>query len=295
MKKLIIILAVLSVFCVIFFTNMTVNANYEDDMDISTLIKEDILNKNSVYNYTFSSTENYYAVYHKWLSMGLKEGTSQVLVTPEMMTGGHLDEQGLRLAPGDNISFVVNIDDEGLYSLYLDYYALSDTRVNPTINLMINHVNQFSEMANIELSVDWIRENEKRYDRYGDELTPKAILDTKWYRGEGLRDPNNFFSEPLKFYFLKGENEVTLTLNEGYIIVGNIMIKNNDIDLPNYEEYLRSYPHKDKNSALITIEAEDYLTKSRQSIRTKYMRDPQVTPYAYKNRVLNVLDGYAYG
>ncbi|NLG82596.1 MAG: extracellular solute-binding protein [Bacilli bacterium] len=295
MKKILIILVVMSVFSLIFFTHINVNAEYEDKVDVSTLLKEEILNQNAIYNYTFNSTDNYYAVYQQWLSMGIEEGSSEILVTPEMINGGKIDELGVRLEPGDKISFIIDILDEGLYSLYLDYYMLSDTRVNPTINLMINQVKQFSEMSNIELSVDWIRESEKRYDRYGDELTPKAFIAEKWYRSKGLADPNHFFSEPLKFYFLAGENEVTLTLNEGYLVLGNIKIQNVANDMPTYEEYLRSYPHKDKIKTLITIEAEDYLTKNRQSIRAKYMRDPQVTPYAYKNRILNVLDGYSYG
>ena len=62
-----------------------------------------------------------------------------------------------------------------------------------------------------------------------------------------------------------------------------------------YEEYLEDkIVSHDEVSDQIVLEAEQYDYKSKQSIRSKYVRNPQITPYDYKRKVLNVIDGESF-
>ncbi len=279
-----------------------VDANKNDEL--SNQLKENSLNRYAIYNESYEQTLNYYNVYQLWKTDNINDGDDSHIISPRDMNGGTVvssedsyqyGKDVLSFEPGQRATFTVNIQEAGLYQFYLDYYALDHTRLTPKINFLINQQIQFSEMNTISLEVDWKIEDKIYYDRYGDELTPQSIIDAKWYQEKGLVDPNHFFVEPLKFYLDSGENEISIELLEGYILLGDVKITNQEINTISYAEYRNQNPGESNHQKKIKIEAEDMYLKSRQSIRAKYMRDPQVTPYEYKNRVLNVLDGYSYG
>jgi len=279
-----------------------VNANSDE---LSNQLRENSLKNITIYNDSYDKLLNYYGAYHEWVNTNTNIGSDMHMIRPHDLTGGliyselesfNYGSETVYLKPNDIATFEVIVEDEGLYQIYLDYYALPGTKLSPKIGLEINQHIQYSEMNSLDLNVDWELEKEVHYDRYGDELTPKSLIHSIWYTDKGLTDPNQFFIEPLKFQLNSGLNEIKLILKEGYILLGNIKIENKENIIDDYLTYRNQFPLSTSNpKTQIQIEAEDIVLKNRQSIRAKYMRDPQVTPYEYKNRVLNVLDGYSYG
>ena len=131
----------------------------------------------------------------------------------------------------------------------------------------------------------------KRYDRYKDELTPKSIIVHRWMLEEPLMD-QELCRWTIQFRLNQGINNIRITLNEGNIFLGRIKIQNIKISVPDYKGYLESLNNSTEvNNKLDTYEAEKLTYKSRQGIRTKYHRESYVTPYSYKNRLLNIIDG----
>lgn len=256
---------------------------------------------------SYSSETNYYSVRGAWEAEGVAIPGGSYTIISDAISGGEVvaaadsvsyNSDVLSLKPGNDFSFNVDVKEAGLYELWMDYYVTEETYIAPKLEVLVNGKAQYNEMMNIELPIDWqvmeLKEGSK-WDRYGDELTPKSEIALGW-QTTGLSDPNYFFKDPLKLKLEQGVNKVHISIKEGYVLLGNITIQNTNSDVPNYDTYRKGINEEQRDfSQLITIEAEDMAFKNRISIRPKYVRDPQVTPYAYKNRVLNVLDGFSFG
>ncbi|WP_274365948.1 extracellular solute-binding protein [Paenibacillus thermotolerans] len=248
---------------------------------------------------------NYYSVFNRWNNASVPVPAQRYDIPAAKLSGGasygKAQSEGYEgdvvyAAPKDVVTFDVDVAEQGLYEIWLDYYILPQTVLKPELRIDINGKNQYNEMNKLVLGMDWRPEaDERKIDRFGDELTPKSVIVSSW-KNEALADPNYFFAEPLKFQLNKGKNTIRMTLHEGHILLGRIELKNTDASNVTYEQYLASTTGaKEAVDRLVTIEAEHVSLKNRQSIRSKYVRDPQITPYAYKHRVLNVLDGYSFG
>ncbi len=187
----------------------------------------------------------------------------------------------------------MDVLNEGLYEIYVEHYLLEETLLRPSLSVLINGTIQYNEMYNLELPMKWELDNEKTFDRFGDEMTPNSYLTNEW-SNFGLSDPNYFFVEPVKFFLEEGVNEISILVNEGYILFGDINIGNLYSEAPTYSEYSNLVSSNTRGSGLFTIDAEDYSYESKQNIRAKFERDPSLTPYSHKNRVLNVLAQTSY-
>jgi len=282
--------------------------NLKDDGSVKELSQADFernIAAVEAYTNSYNDASNYYSVIKKWKETNAAVPKQTYTIPITQMNGGQVYDksqskgygsEAAYLAPKDVLTFDVDVDSEGLYELWLDYYILEKTAIKPELDVDVNGENQYNEMNELRLPIDWqAKEGGQKLDRFGDELTPKSEIRSSW-KNEGLVDPNFFFTEPLKFQLNKGKNSISIALNEGYILIGKIELKNTDSSIETYDQYRAIHKGpKDGSNRIITIEAENISLKSRQSIRTKYVRDPQVTPYAYKHRVMNVLDGYSFG
>ncbi|EOR22720.1 family 1 extracellular solute-binding protein [Niallia nealsonii AAU1] len=283
------------------------NLKKSTDDELTKIEQEKSMEAIEAYISGFKSESNYYTVEKQWQTKKIATPSKKYELTPEEMQGGKRFDPSqsegygkdvIRLEPKDELTFDVEIDQEGLYEFWLDYYILPETNLLAEVSMKINDEVLFNEMNSFNLSLDWQTETldkGSKYDRYGDELSPKSNMVLEWKK-EGVLDPNHFAYEPLKFKLNKGKNTIKLSVTEGYLLVGNIEIANTTSDTPTYAEYYsENKQDKTDTNKLITIEAENISKKNKQSIRPKYVRDPQITPYDYKNRILNVLDGYSFG
>ncbi|MFC5464113.1 extracellular solute-binding protein [Lederbergia graminis] len=305
-----VIFSVIGLLIIAFVVIMLIGKNKLDDRYAAVLSEAEYDNSISAveaYISGFQSDSNYYSIMNNWLEDNLPVPDHEHIISYSQIKGGKVLDSSKSegyggnvtyLEPNSEISFDIDISKAGLYEIWLDYYVLPETFLTPELEVRVNDESQFNEMNQLRLSVDWELEqlnDDLKYDRYGDELYPKSELVSKW-SNSSLVDPNHFFTEPLKFQFNQGKNTVSINLHEGFILLGDVTVKNSKNAVPNYEEYRKIVnDNEDKILDTITVEAENIALKNKQSIRAKYVRDPQITPYKYKNRVLNVLDGYSFG
>lgn len=302
MKKILILVLLLSlIFGGSIFVNYHNVIAYEDD-SLSD-IKLNAINEGSfTYVEGYDESSSYYGVYTNWMQVqGVLPEEVYILESSDV-TGGELvfgsnsfgyGKNVTKVDPLETISLDLTVTNEGLYEIYFDYYLLPETLLRPTLNVAINGVLQYNEMANIEVPTKWLIANESVFDRFGDELTPNSTLIYEW-NSFGISDPNYYFVEPLKVYFAQGENTIEVTVNEGYMLFGDITIGNIYKAPLSYSEYINEEDENSTSVSLIEIAAERYLYESRQNIRAKFMRDPSLTPYTFKNRILNVVDQTSY-
>lgn len=291
---------IIGLFIIVFTTLLVAGLYYnsiaDEDNNSNVLTSfEDYQSRNELIN-------NYYNVNLLWQEK-YQKGQDNYLIPPSLINGGLLqnkessygyNKETLYLKPLDEINFNVELDTIGLYQIYIDYLVLAESKLTPNITIYINDEIQFVEMNLINLEVDWQIENKKKYDRFGDELLPKSLIFSSWHYREGLIDPNYFHNEPLFFLFDEEINSVKIRVNEGYLLIGDITIDCDENKAITYQEYINAYKDEKIIKDKVEIEAEDYYLKSKRSISSQYQQDPSVTPYSYKKRVLNVINGNNY-
>lgn len=246
----------------------------------------------------------YHETYNEWLEKNIPIGNRMITVTPDEIDGGvcydvsksfGYKSSSIYIIPGDTIKFNVNVPITSLYQIYLDYYVLPESRLTPNIDIRINGNTQYNEMFKIDLDVDWKPDEELKYDRYGDQIVTSSYLVEKWRTDYGLLDPNRFYFEPLFFKLERGDNEISITMNEGHMLLGDVVLKVETEHVPTYAEYRAKFSQsKQSLKQMIKLQGETMDLKSSRSITAKYMRNPSVTPYKYKNRIFNVLDGSSF-
>jgi ABC-type glycerol-3-phosphate transport system substrate-binding protein len=302
MKKILIFTLLLSLlFGASIIYDNTVNAKQTDDV-FSTVKQESISADSDLYIQGYDESSSYYGVYQKWLEIGETPPTETYTITYEDIVGGELitqasslgyDSNVVKVTPLDTITFTVDVTTDGLYEFYFDYYLLPETLLRPSISFLVNDEIQYNEMANLEIPHKWRIDTEPVYDRFGDELTPNSELENEWSTF-ALIDPNYFFIEPLKVYLQQGENDISISVNEGFILFGDVTVGNLYEDTLSYSEYVNENPSATTDVETITLDAERYTFESKQNIRSKFLRNPGLYPYSFKNRVLNIVDQSSY-
>lgn len=298
MKKMLIFVLLLSLIFggSILIQSAMVNADMIDEY--SSVKADSILEASTTYRESYDESSSYYGVYSNWQIIGDTLPTEVITVDYEDIDGGIIntanesfgyESNTIKVDPNETITFDVTVTEEGLYEIYFDYYLLSDTKLRPAVSVEINNETQYNEMANIEVPIKWVVDNEPVYDTFGDELTPNSYLYSEWNTFT-LQDSNYFFIEPMKFYLPSGTNEISLKVNEGYLLIGNITVGNLYQEPSSYSEYSNENGTDTNTVDTVLIQAERYTYENHQNIRAKFVRNPSLEPYSYKNRVLNVLD-----
>ncbi len=305
LKKLLILVIFSFVIGLFTLNHFAVINAYQSDFSLLESVKiDEVVSDNDVYVDTYDDSANYYGVYQNWMAYDVSIPADVVTVHTTDLVGGtvvdSLDSYGyatntVMLEPLDSVSFTINVQNEGLYEIEMDYFVLEETRLQPSLSVAINGEVQYNEMYRIDVPVKWAIDIEPTYDRYGDELVPNSTLNQAWDEFSFM-DPNYFFIEPLKFYLQTGDNVIDITVNEGYLLVGDMTIGNLYVSPDSYQEYIADFNNAVTitNSSILAIQGEDYTFESEQNIRSKYVRDSALTPYTYKNRILNVLDENSY-
>lgn len=297
MKKTIIAL----IMVLAFITMYVVVSGPKEVLALDNMAEENLVYQSSQYQQSQQSFINYYHAYALWQQTE-NDGHLSFSLHAENLEGGKdvsiLDSFGYaystkQLEPNDSITMYIDVESKGLYQLYLDYYVLEQSRMTPNIQVLINDDVQYTEMNAIDLFVNWKKEDQPQYDRYGDELTPKSYIHAEWFYEKGLEDPNFFYTEPLKFLLEAGQNKITITVNEGYILLGKVLVENKKTVFIDYQAYISQYDYV-QGANNITLEAEDYTLKNRRNISAQYRQDASVTPFSYKNRILNTINGSNY-
>ncbi len=188
------------------------------------------------------------------------------------------------------LEFNVEVEEAGLYEISMDYFSISDSILPIELNVMINGKTPYREASQITLDSLWRFEKETfDTDRYGNEVLPKQERIKKWMK-QTLRDTTRIQDENLKFLLDEGLNTITITLDSGNLLVGDISIHNKK-EFLSYDEYFDLAKGNIIKEDYITYQSELFKSTSHPSIRPGTSREAGVKPFDVVYMKVNILDG----
>jgi ABC-type glycerol-3-phosphate transport system substrate-binding protein len=291
-KRNIITLAVLAILLIsggiyFSFTNKTPLPNYT-----SKTIEEPLVeNKYSTYliNNLNNRVRDDISFYH------VISPTSFILPSGDSLVNDVYSNKGLvyRFDKDRTISFNVNVENEGLYEIALNYYAIPMSYSPMEIDIRINGASPFIEATQIKLDPYWVNiETEDNVDRYGNDIAYSQEQITFWTK-MSLKDSTRLHSEPLKFHLVKGNNIVSITKLDGAFFLGEIEISNKK-ELISYQDYVNMNNNNATSKYNQKYEAEHFYYKNDATIQAGTNTDPSVTPFSVSYIKLNVMGADSY-
>ena len=187
-----------------------------------------------------------------------------------------------RTASAENtVRLPIAVQKAGLYTVGFDYKCLGDNLLQTSLSMKVNEELPYSELQHLFFADTW-RTGETEYDRYGNESIAMPEKDACW-SFTWLRDISFLQNEPLMIYLDAGDNELELTANEGVVVFRSVTLAEPVV--------VADDPMSDAaGTAVIPVEAEDFVTRTSPNIRTTASFDPDVTPYDAALKLQNIVD-----
>lgn len=199
-----------------------------------------------------------------------------------------LKDGGIPISKDRSIDLIIDVPEKGLYCLGF-YYKIIDENILPAgISMKINGQYQFEELQRLVVNNTWIMDNDSfPLDRYGNEVMPMPKKEHKWNHTY-LHGEDYLLSRPMSVYLEQGENTLTITCNEGELLIGDITLS--------AEQQFESYSSAGQpdGNELIIIEAEHIHRRNSPNIRPDSIYDTNVTPNSSAKKVLNIVADYSF-
>ena len=215
-----------------------------------------------------------------------------MLLNPEIAFVNNEEGLAANLEVGQSFQMIVNASVTGLYHLGMMYRIASSFDDEPYIEIKVNGNIPYNEASELPLEVMWEleeRDEAHRYNSYGNELLPYSISIDKAYK-HYFDDVNARYLEPYYFMLNAGENIITIKSFDYEIEIEKFYIKGKEA-INDYSKYIAEYQNVASVNKNYTIQAESFKYKNDIEIKSSYYKDPAMTPAAYKNTVLNMVDG----
>lgn len=191
--------------------------------------------------------------------------------------------QVIKMALDDTSVFSVNVPKTALYVLRFDYLSYDDSILPIELSMKINDKYPFYESRRILLETTWVSDEEKSFDRYGNEIVSIPNKLKRW-ESKYFTDASYYHADPLVLELTGGENKISLKVAEGSVIMGNMYLEAIK-DIPVYTE-----SEKAKGNEIITIQAEEFTYRNDSSIRAVAEFEADVAPYKTTDTLLNTID-----
>ena len=231
---------------------------------------------------------------------GVAAGTETVVVDVAAFEGDGVlqqDENGnpqVYTADGEYTSWTVNVPEEGMYAVQVEYLTVASRGVDVERELYINDVLPFAGADTLRFSRLWVDGGEVRKDNQGNEIRPSQVEKYE-YQTAFCKDDMGYESEPYKFYFAKGENKLSFKAANEPMIIRSIKLMPVE-KRPTYEEYLAAQPSAAMSvtgkTYQATIQGEAAVTRSSPSLYARYDHaSPSTEPYDVYHTILNYIGG----
>ncbi|MDX9691159.1 MAG: extracellular solute-binding protein [Acholeplasmataceae bacterium] len=195
-----------------------------------------------------------------------------------------------------SIRFSVDVEQEGLYLIQMEYQSTTSSHMPITLSVKLNNEEDypFYEASQIILNSLWKEESfDVLKDRYGNDVSIRQAL-AEEFINVPLRDAERIYPDGLYFKLDEGINEIEITKNEGELILKSISIVSRPQYL-SYEDYLSNHENSLLTSSYkIRYEAEEAYYKNSSSIVRGINRDPLILPFSMSKLKLNVLGTDSY-
>ncbi|SFS05249.1 extracellular solute-binding protein [Anaeromicropila populeti] len=188
---------------------------------------------------------------------------------------------------GQKGEFVVEAPEAAVYYISFDYLSYDEAILPVEMSMKVNGVYPFYEARRLVFESLWKDNEEKSYDRYGNQIVAVPEKMKEW-NNKYVMDASYRYSLPLGVQLKKGTNVLELAVSEGNILIGNIYL-NPEQNIPEY-----SGSEKAAGEQCYEIQAEEPLYRNDSSIHGICEYDVNLTPYEIDSRVLNTIDGTSF-
>lgn len=192
------------------------------------------------------------------------------------------------------VSWNVNVEEEGLYNIEMEYIATPSRNVDMERILYINGAVPFSGADVLSFSRLWKDEGDVKYDNQGNQIRPVQV-ESFAYQTVRYKSDLGYEIDPYKFYLKKGMNTLSLeSTNEPMVISSLRLVPVKKYDT--YDAYVAKYPAMNASNSgkdiKIKIQGEDSALRSDPSLFARYDRSSAISePYNVKTTVLNYSGG----
>ncbi len=236
-------------------------------------------------------------------------GTAEIAAGPGDLAGiadGEVEEdwkgtgrQAVSVAESGWMEFTVEVPEEGLYNIAVDYYPELTSGTTIEFESAIDGKLPFYECAYFMFYSVWkdLAPAGEAKDANGNDLIPGQEETPQWLSGY-LRDLNGVYAQPYFFHFTKGRHIIRFTSTREALTIAGIRLTVSGGILKPYADVREEYEqkgYKPAESPMITLEAEHPQTKSDSSLYAHSDRtSPDTTPYSPAKVRLNILGGMSF-
>lgn len=198
------------------------------------------------------------------------------------------DYAALSIPAKGKVELEIDVPQSAVYYMNFDYLANSESILPVEAGIMVNGDYPFYEMRQQKLESQWTAKPDKVYDSYGNEVVsmPDKVFD---WQNKYVQDATYRYTQPLGIELQQGKNTVSIELNEGTLLLGDISLTAK----PQVPEYTGS--ETAAGDGFIEIQAEDFLYRNDSAIHATCEYDPDLYPYQAGNRVMNTVDATSFG
>ena len=183
---------------------------------------------------------------------------------------------------GDSITLTLDVPVSGRYVMSFDYLSYDESILPVEMGMKIDGSYPFYEARSMRFETTWVSDGVD-VDRYGNEIVSLPDKLIQWEHKE-VMDASYRYSDPLLVEFTQGEHEITLNIQEGTILLGNISLSA-PAQVPEY-----TGSQKAEGKELIVIEAEDFYQRNDSSIHATGEYGSSLSPLSATTTVLNIID-----
>ncbi len=189
---------------------------------------------------------------------------------------------------GETAKFLINVEKAGVYVFAMDQISYeADSILNLEMTFKVNGVVPFFECNRLVFESKWKEAEKPAYDKYGNEIVASPSKVVEWKQAY-IKDASYRYTTALAIELKEGENEITMTMTEGSVKIGNFYLMG-EKDIPKYETN-----HVAEGNFFVQLDAEKPTYKNDSSIRATCEYDPDLYPYNSTKKVLNILDSAAF-
>ncbi len=201
-------------------------------------------------------------------------------------TSVYTDESGL-------IEYEVNIEEEGLYQIALQYYPIEGKSAAIQRGIFIDGVLPYKQLDIVEFSRVWVNEDGNTWekDNRGNDLKPSQEEAPQWMTSY-LYDSEGYVTDKLSVYLTAGIHTLTFYSRREPMLLRKIIV-NNSSEVQPYSDVKAAEDAAgavDSSDEIYTIQAEDADRKSSQMLYPSQDKSsPAVYPYSAKELKNNTI------
>ena len=208
--------------------------------------------------------------------------------------GGSICADGVMTEDESDLTWKVEVPKAGLYNIRLEYLTTESRGVDIEREIAINGEVPFFGASTLSFPRLWTDAGEIRKDNQGNDIRPTQVERFE-KQSAFCMDDMGYQTEPYAFYFMEGENDLTIRAVNEPVILCKVSLTP-ITKYPSYTEYAATQPEtsmsEEAKNYSVTIQGESARLRSEPSLYARYDRASSMTePYSVTNTILNYIGG----